>query len=127
VKTENESELQIRQADAATNEISEPAVEKEIADTIIYEILLRTCDGTFEQNAPGVKISDAQKKETAELDSKYAGKNCPSARLRWKTESRRAASDFEKNNHLREQLIPTGTAKTFKPRWKREEQIRPPK
>ncbi|HZF00275.1 MAG TPA: hypothetical protein VE344_00070 [Methylomirabilota bacterium] len=65
-----------------------------------YELAMERLNKT----APGVKISDAQKKELAELDSKYAAK-IAEREIALETEIARAADDFEKEQSLREQLI----------------------
>jgi hypothetical protein len=56
------------------------------------------------KNAPAVKLSDAQKKELAELDSKYAAK-IAEREIALNTEIAKAAGDFAKEESLREQLI----------------------
>ena len=56
------------------------------------------------KNAPGVKLSDAQKKELAELDSKYAAK-IAEREIALNTEIAKAMNDVEKEESLREQLI----------------------
>ena len=53
--------------------------------------------------APAVKLTGAQKKELAELDSKYAAK-IAGREIALKDEMARAAEDFEKAEALREQL-----------------------
>ena len=53
--------------------------------------------------APAVKITGAQKRELAELDSKYAAK-IAGREIALKDEMARAAQDFEKAEALREQL-----------------------
>jgi len=55
------------------------------------------------KSAPGVKLSDAQKKELAELDAKYAAK-IAEREIALSTEIAKAAADFEKEQSLREQL-----------------------
>jgi hypothetical protein len=56
------------------------------------------------KSAPGVKLSPAQKKELAELDSKYAAK-IAEREIALNSEIAKAAGDFEKEESLREQLI----------------------
>jgi hypothetical protein len=56
------------------------------------------------KNAPGVKLSDARKKELAELDSKYAAK-IAEREIALNAEIAKAADDFEKEESLREQLV----------------------
>ena len=53
--------------------------------------------------APAVKLTSAQKKELAELDSKYAAK-IAGREIALKDEMARVAQDFEKAEALREQL-----------------------
>ena len=65
-----------------------------------YELAMERLNKT----APGVKVSDAQKKELAELDSKYAAK-IAEREIALETEIARAADDFEKEESLREQLV----------------------
>ncbi|HEV2329122.1 MAG TPA: hypothetical protein VGY56_10080 [Verrucomicrobiae bacterium] len=56
------------------------------------------------KNAPSVKISDAQKKELAELDSKYAAK-IAEREIALNAEMAKAPGDFDKEESLRQQLI----------------------
>jgi hypothetical protein len=56
------------------------------------------------KNAPSKKLSDAQKKELAELDSKYAAK-IVEREIALETEIAKAAEDFTKEESLREQLL----------------------
>jgi hypothetical protein len=56
------------------------------------------------KNAPSKKLSDAQKKELAELDSKYAAK-IAEREIALETEIAKAAEDFTKEESLREQLL----------------------
>jgi hypothetical protein len=56
------------------------------------------------KSAPGVKLSAAQKKELAELDSRYAAK-IAEREIALNSEIAKAAGDFEKEESLREQLI----------------------
>ncbi len=55
------------------------------------------------KNTPGVKLSDAQKKELAELDAKYAAK-IAGREITLNAEIAGAA-DFAKQESLREQLV----------------------
>lgn len=55
------------------------------------------------KNAPTVKLSDARKKELAELDAKYAAK-IAGREIALNAEIARAA-DFAKEESLREQLV----------------------
>jgi hypothetical protein len=56
------------------------------------------------KSAPTVKLTDAQKKQLAELDSKYAAK-IAGREIALETEIAKAADDFEKEESLREQLV----------------------
>lgn len=56
------------------------------------------------KNAPAVKLTDAQKKQLAELDSKYAAK-IAEREITLNSEIAKAAGDFAKEESLREQLI----------------------
>lgn len=56
------------------------------------------------KNAPTTKISDAQKKELAELDAKYAAK-IAEREIALNSEIAKAAGDFAKEESFREQLI----------------------
>ena len=56
------------------------------------------------KNAPTVKLTDAQKKELAELDSKYAAK-IAEREIALNGEIAKAADDFQKEESLREQLV----------------------
>jgi hypothetical protein len=56
------------------------------------------------KNAPGVKLSEAQKKELAELDAKYAAK-IAEREIALNSEIAKATGDVEKEESLREQLI----------------------
>ena len=56
------------------------------------------------KNGPTVKLSDAQKKELAELDSKYAAK-IAEREIALNAEIAKAMNDVEKEESLREQLI----------------------
>jgi hypothetical protein len=56
------------------------------------------------KNAPTKKISEAQKKQLAELDSKYAAK-IAEREIALNGEIAKAADDFQKEESLREQLV----------------------
>jgi hypothetical protein len=56
------------------------------------------------KNAPTVKLSDAQKKELAELDAKYAAK-IAEREIALNAEIAKAVGDVEKEESFREQLI----------------------
>lgn len=56
------------------------------------------------KNAPTQKLTDAQKKQLAELDSKYAAK-IAGREIALETEIAKAADDFQKEESLREQLV----------------------
>jgi hypothetical protein len=56
------------------------------------------------KNAPTVKLSEAQKKELADLDSRYAAK-IAEREIALNGEIAKAAGDFEKEESFREQLI----------------------
>jgi hypothetical protein len=56
------------------------------------------------KNAPTVKLSEAQKKELADLDSRYAAK-IAEREIALNGEIAKAAGDFEKKESFREQLI----------------------
>ena len=56
------------------------------------------------KSAPVVKLSDAQKKELGELDSKYAAK-IAEREIALNAEIAKAAGDFAKEESVREQLI----------------------
>ena len=56
------------------------------------------------KSGPSVKLSDAQKKELAELDSKYAAK-IAEREIALNAEIAKAMNDVEKGEALREQLV----------------------
>jgi hypothetical protein len=56
------------------------------------------------KNAPTVKLSDAQKKELADLDSKYAAK-IAEREIALNTEIAKALGDPAKEESFREQLV----------------------
>lgn len=65
-----------------------------------YELAMERLTRT----SPGVKLSDAQKKELAELDAKYAAK-IAEREITLNGEIAKAAGDFEKEESLRQQLL----------------------
>jgi hypothetical protein len=64
-----------------------------------YEIAMERLNKT----APTVKLSNAQKKQLAELDSEYAAK-IAAREIALKSEMASAADDVEKESALRDQL-----------------------
>lgn len=64
-----------------------------------YELAMERLSKT----SPTVKLSDAQKKEIAELESQYAAK-IAAREIALKSEIAQAADDMEKENALRDQL-----------------------
>ena len=64
-----------------------------------YELAMERLNKT----APTVKLSDAQKREIAELESQYAAK-IAAREIALKGEISSAADDVEKENALRDQL-----------------------
>jgi hypothetical protein len=64
-----------------------------------YELAMERLNKT----APTVKLSDAQKKELAELESQYAAK-IAAREIALKGEIARTADDVEKESALRDQL-----------------------
>jgi len=74
------------------------------------------------KNAPTVKLTDAQKKQLAELDSKYAAK-IAEREIALETEIAKAADDFQKEESLREQLM-TDRKKLQAELEEKKEQIR---
>ena len=56
------------------------------------------------KDAPAVKLSDAQKKELADLDAKYAAK-IAEREIALSAEMAKAAGDFEKMESVRGQLV----------------------
>ncbi len=75
-------------------------MEEKIIMKSAYELAMERLN----KNAPSKKLSDAQKKELAELDSKYAAK-IAGREIALNSEIAGAAGDFEKEESLREQLI----------------------
>jgi len=65
-----------------------------------YELAMERLNKT----APTVKLSDAQKKEIAELESQYAAK-IAAREIALNSEIAGAAEDFEKESELRDRLI----------------------
>jgi hypothetical protein len=65
-----------------------------------YELAMERLNKT----EPTVKLTAAQKKELAELDSKYAAK-IAGREIALNGEIAKAADDFEKEESLREQLV----------------------
>ena len=65
-----------------------------------YEIAMERLN----KNAPAKQLSDAQKKELAELDSKYAAK-IAEREIALNAEIAKSADDFTKEEALREQLV----------------------
>ena len=65
-----------------------------------YELAMERLNKT----APTKKLSDAQKKELAELDSQYAAK-IAGREIALNAEIAKAADDFQKEESLREQLV----------------------
>jgi hypothetical protein len=56
------------------------------------------------KNSPATKLTDAQKKQLAELDSKYTAK-IAEREIALNGEIAKAADDFQKEESLREQLM----------------------
>ena len=56
------------------------------------------------KTAPTIKLTDAQKKQLAELDSKYTAK-IAEREIALNGEIAKAADDFEKEESFREQLV----------------------
>jgi hypothetical protein len=80
-------------------------VEKLMADSFFnmkssYELAMERLNKT----APTVKLTDAQKKQMAELDSQYAAK-IAGREIALGGEIAKAADDFEKAELLRQQLV----------------------
>jgi hypothetical protein len=65
-----------------------------------YELAMERLNKT----APTVKLSNAQKKEIAELESQYGAK-IAAREIALNGEIAKAAEDFEKEESLREQLV----------------------
>jgi hypothetical protein len=105
-----------RQADAAADEISQPALEKEIPSGTIglrsnankitmkssYELAMERLNKV----SPASKLTEAQKKQLAELDSKYAAKIAGrEIALQDEIAKAEAAENLEKADTLRQQLV----------------------
>jgi hypothetical protein len=65
-----------------------------------YELAMERLNKT----APAAKLTDAQKKQLAELDSKYTAK-IAEREIALNGEMAKAADDFQKEESLREQLM----------------------
>jgi hypothetical protein len=65
-----------------------------------YELAMERLD----KNAPTTKLTDAQKKQLAELDSKYAAK-IAEREIALNGEIAKAADDFQKEESFRAQLV----------------------
>ena len=76
----------------------------------------------LEKNAPTTKLTGAQKKQLAELDSKYAAK-IAEREIALSGEIAKAADDFQKEESLREQLV-TGRKKLQAELEEKKEQVR---
>ena len=74
------------------------------------------------KTAPTVKLTDAQKKQLADLDSKYAAK-IAEREITLNGEIAKAADDFQKEESLREQLM-TDRKKLQAELEEKKEQIR---
>lgn len=74
------------------------------------------------KNSPAKKLSDAQKRELAELDVRYAAK-IAGREIALNAEIAKAADDFAKENLLREQLA-TDRKKLLAELEEKKEQIR---
>jgi hypothetical protein len=83
-----------------------------------YELAMERLNKT----APTIKLTDAQKKQLAELDSKYAAK-IAEREIALNGEIVKAADDFEKGESLREQLV-TERKKNKAELAEKKEQIR---
>jgi hypothetical protein len=75
-------------------------VEEKIIMKSSYELAMERLN----KSAPTVKLTDAQKKQLAELDSKYAAK-IAEREIALNGEIAKAADDVEKEESLREQLL----------------------
>ena len=76
------------------------------------------------KNAPTAKLTDAQKKQLAELDSKYAAK-IAEREIALNGEIAKCADDFAKEESLREQLV-TERKKLQAGLEEKKEQVRRP-
>ena len=70
------------------------------------------------KNAPTKKLTDAQKKQLAELDSKYAAKIASRRYCVERRKSQKPPDDFSKEESLPISLRPS--AKNFRLNWKRK-------
>jgi hypothetical protein len=86
-----------------------------------YELAMERLNKT----APTVKLTDAQKKQLAELDSQYAAK-IAGREIALNGEIAKAADDFEKEESLRAQLV-NERRKLQAELEEKKEQIRPQK
>jgi hypothetical protein len=86
-----------------------------------YELAMERLNKT----APTVKLTDAQKKQLAELDSQYAAK-IAEREIALNGEIAKAADDFEKEESLRAQLV-NERRKLQAELEEKKEQIRPQK
>jgi len=75
-------------------------LEEKIIMKSSYELAMERLN----KNAPVSKVTAAQKKQLAELDSKYAAK-IAGREIALETEIAKAADDFQKEESLREQLL----------------------
>ena len=75
-------------------------MEEKIIMKSSYELAMERLN----KNAPVSKVTAAQKKQLAELDSKYAAK-IAGREIALETEIAKAADDFQKEESLREQLL----------------------
>jgi hypothetical protein len=75
-------------------------VEEKIIMKSSYELAMERLN----KSAPTVKLTDAQKKQLAELDSKYAAK-IAEREIALNGVIAKAADDVEKEESLREQLL----------------------
>ena len=83
-----------------------------------YELAMERLNKT----APTVKLSGAQKREIAELESQYAAK-IAAREIALNSEIARAADDFEKEAALRDQLL-TDRKKLQAEREEKKERVR---
>jgi hypothetical protein len=74
------------------------------------------------KNSPATKLTEAQKKQLAELDSKYTAK-IAEREIALNGEIAKAADDFQKEESLREQLI-TDRKKLLAELEEKKEQVR---
>jgi hypothetical protein len=81
-------------------EAGRPMVDKQARMKSAYELAMERLNKT----APVTKLTAAQKKQLAELDSRYAAK-IAEREIALNGEIAKAADDFEKEESLREQLV----------------------